>query len=473
MPRRKIEGKLDQGEGANLIVWNDPPTGTLSPLPGSIAAWAREGRERTASSTDEIPEVFPEGSRDNALTRMGGKLRRDGLTGIEIYTALLQINASRCQPPLPDEDVERIARSVERYAPEPEPEASQDLKDAYRQFMSGQEPVTEGEEYVSRILDESEIANLPNPEWLVEKVIPKKGVGQIFGQWGSGKSFAALDLALRVANGLPAWFDNDINFDGPVLYCMMEGMFDLKVRIAAWEKVNLGGKPSKGNFYVLPEESLDLSDKESVAHLLRDIAAKSAELQPKLIIIDTQARAMPGKDENATKEMGLMLENCLSIAGIFECSVILIHHSGYTDTNRGRGSSSIPAGLDFIIKVDPAGIIEQTKNKYGPKAPKMYFELKAICDSAYCRPVEQTEVTKKKLIDDGSSLDEKIRDILRKSPLGTVSETDVIKAPLGKGEVIKRDALRAMMARGEVVPYVGPGSKRGALMLVEESSDVG
>ena len=46
-------------------------------------------------------------------------MRRAGFSEGEILAALLQMNQDRCHPPLPDQEVRRIAKSVSRYAPAP------------------------------------------------------------------------------------------------------------------------------------------------------------------------------------------------------------------------------------------------------------------------------------------------------------------------------------------------------------------
>ena len=56
------------------------------------------------------------------LTSLAGSMRRRGMTGDEIATALLAVN-TRCVPSLPDHEVLRIAASVSRYAPTPFPSA--------------------------------------------------------------------------------------------------------------------------------------------------------------------------------------------------------------------------------------------------------------------------------------------------------------------------------------------------------------
>ena len=57
-----------------------------------------------------------EGGRDNFLTACAGAMRRWGMTHQAILAALRIDNELRCKPPLPDESIQRIAKSVMRYA---------------------------------------------------------------------------------------------------------------------------------------------------------------------------------------------------------------------------------------------------------------------------------------------------------------------------------------------------------------------
>jgi len=50
-------------------------------------------------------------------------MRRKECGEAAITAALLVENAERCRPPLPEAEIARIARSVGRYAPDPEPAA--------------------------------------------------------------------------------------------------------------------------------------------------------------------------------------------------------------------------------------------------------------------------------------------------------------------------------------------------------------
>jgi len=64
-------------------------------------------------STDDIPE----GSRNKTLTSIAGSLRSDGMDYEHIYNRLIEINEARCTPPLKEEEVNEIAKSISSYEP--------------------------------------------------------------------------------------------------------------------------------------------------------------------------------------------------------------------------------------------------------------------------------------------------------------------------------------------------------------------
>lgn len=61
---------------------------------------------------------YAEGSRNSSLTSLAGTMRRRGMEKAAIETALLAENQEKCQPPLPDSEVRKIAQSVARYQPD-------------------------------------------------------------------------------------------------------------------------------------------------------------------------------------------------------------------------------------------------------------------------------------------------------------------------------------------------------------------
>jgi len=64
-----------------------------------------------------VEETIPDGQRNATLASPAGSMRRRGMTPEEIAVALAEVNRNRCRPPLPDDEVEAIARNIGRYAP--------------------------------------------------------------------------------------------------------------------------------------------------------------------------------------------------------------------------------------------------------------------------------------------------------------------------------------------------------------------
>ncbi|MEM1134012.1 MAG: AAA family ATPase [Pseudomonadota bacterium] len=69
------------------------------------------------SDADEQSGGIAKGGRDNALTSIGGAVRRQGYGADCIITVLNAINEVHCEPPLSTKQVRKIARSVGRYEP--------------------------------------------------------------------------------------------------------------------------------------------------------------------------------------------------------------------------------------------------------------------------------------------------------------------------------------------------------------------
>ncbi len=87
-------------------------------------AWLREeilkGAEKSKAGKSEGAahrETIPQGKRDDALTSAGGSMRRYGFSEDAIRAGLMVLNQERCNPPLADAQVAKIAKSVARYEP--------------------------------------------------------------------------------------------------------------------------------------------------------------------------------------------------------------------------------------------------------------------------------------------------------------------------------------------------------------------
>lgn len=86
---------------------------TLVPSLSTRAA-AADVRPTAAAA---LPERIVEGSRNIWLASLAGSLQRRGLGCDEILAVLRLLNQRRCEPPLDDGELVRIARSIVRYPP--------------------------------------------------------------------------------------------------------------------------------------------------------------------------------------------------------------------------------------------------------------------------------------------------------------------------------------------------------------------
>jgi len=206
-----------------------------------------------------------------------------------------------------------------------------------------------------KLLSPEEIMLLPDPTWIIDKVLPQKVVTQLYGESGCYKSFAALDMALSICSGIP-WMGKYKTTQSKVIYVGAEGGPGYKKRIISWlADNNLKISAIEDNFRFLPESlPLDSSlDCEVFLHKVVDFVGKDAV---DLIILDTQARCTEGVDENSSTEMGLIVKQIDRFKKLLHTTVLLVHHTGYTE-GRARGSSAVKAALDTQFSM------RKTKNK--------------------------------------------------------------------------------------------------------------
>lgn len=89
------------------------PTHTLDrkPLPPAPAWLANDSSSQSAAVADHIPK----GHRNSTLIRLAGAMRRHGAGYQTILAALQRDSSERCDPPLSEDEVERIAHRAARY----------------------------------------------------------------------------------------------------------------------------------------------------------------------------------------------------------------------------------------------------------------------------------------------------------------------------------------------------------------------
>lgn len=192
----------------------------------------------------------------------------------------------------------------------------------------------------------------PPPEYLVDDVLPEKGVAILAGYSGHMKTFLSLNYGLSVATGQRVGQCNVKR--GGVVYLLNEGQAGITYRARAWRDHY---NQQKTDLFRIVETAPNLMKTENLVPFVK--AIEGAEIKPLLIIIDTFSKATIGGDDNSVQHMAAALHSAYELARHFDCLVLLVDHIG-KDMKKGlRGSSAKFANADAVC------IVKKTKGADG------------------------------------------------------------------------------------------------------------
>ena len=220
-------------------------------------------------------------------------------------------------------------------------------------------------------------ASLSNA-WLVRNLLPVAGLVAIYGAPGSGKSFLALDMALRIAGGTS--IDGRAVQQCPVIYVAAEGQSGLRGRVVAFRKHhNIEGDLP---FAMVPCAVNLLDPNADLPRLIETIKSASERFgrDPGFCVVDTLAATFGGGDEN-TNAMVAYVNNLAKLRDAFNMTVVAVHHrpkDHLNDTLRGHGS--LTGAMDTIIRVEagePRGATI-TKQKDAEIGAPIFFGLESV-----------------------------------------------------------------------------------------------
>ncbi len=229
-----------------------------------------------------------------------------------------------------------------------------------------------------RFLAVSEM-ELREPQFLIADLLEENALIEIFGEPGAGKSLLAYDMAACIATGQS--FHGHTVREGAVLILAGEGHNGIKRRFCAWEKQT--GRSLEGAPLLVSQQPVQLLDQESRLAMHVAIDALIAEHgKPSLLIVDTLARNFGPGDENSNRDMSFFVAVLDEIRSQYGCSVVIVHHSGHSDSGRGRGASALKGAVDaeFGVKRDGGQrpVMFCTKMKDAPKPPDAVFDIEVV-----------------------------------------------------------------------------------------------
>jgi hypothetical protein len=157
-------------------------------------------------------------------------------------------------------------------------------------------------------------------------------------------------MACSVATGTP-WHGRKVK-QGAVVYLAGEGQGGIKRRLRAWEKARSVSLATAPMF--VSTRAVSLLTVDAALAVVEEIEAMLPEGEvPRMVVIDTVARAFVGGDENSSLDMGMFI-NILDnlIKARWGAHVLLVHHAGKDASKGARGSSALKGALDQEFSVE-------------------------------------------------------------------------------------------------------------------------
>jgi hypothetical protein len=219
-------------------------------------------------------------------------------------------------------------------------------------------------------IDDVAIERLPPPEWIIENILPARGLGVVYAPPESVKTFFVLGLALSIGSDR-AFFGHRVK-QGSAIYVAAEGSSGLPVRVGAWKHSNELYGAAGVHFLTEPVQLLEAAD---VGTFLASV--DTLQTQPSLIVFDTLHLCMAGGDENSARDMGMAIHALGEIRRATNATILVVHHTRM-DGERERGSTSLRGAADVMIALKREGdrvTVSCEKQKDSPHFAPFVLEL--------------------------------------------------------------------------------------------------
>ena len=202
-----------------------------------------------------------------------------------------------------------------------------------------------------------DLINLRAPEFLIEGLIMDNSLAMIVGASGSYKSTLAIDIAVCLQHNIP-WQNRATRQCNVALFNHEDGGGFRARYLSALTHYGVSTKEVYWDWTVP-----NLFDKAQVNACIAEMKAKKI----KVVIVDTFAHAIPGAEENSSRDMGIALSSLRSIQTELGATVLVVHHTGKDSTRGARGSSALNAAIDTELSVKASRdevLIRATKQRH-------------------------------------------------------------------------------------------------------------
>jgi hypothetical protein len=243
------------------------------------------------------------------------------------------------------------------------------------EYAKKKTPATKTESGLFQLIPIKKLIDNPvNIRWLINHFIEAGGMNLISAPYATFKTFLTLEMAFCVAAGI-SWYGNKVT-QCPVIIICGEGLPGIADRVAALEVKYGISCPECLYISRVPAQLTDTVNAAWVGEAVNALCPDAG-----LVVIDTLNRNFGGLDENSTRDMTAFISNTDNTFRATDKTVIIVHHTGHVEKDRGRGNSALPAACEgeFVLKKQPGGVVLTCmKQKNAAKPEAMQFGLKPI-----------------------------------------------------------------------------------------------
>lgn len=278
----------------------------LAAPPGWLLRLAPE--RKPAEAKDNHSDKIPKGARNATLTSMAGAMRRHGMTVAAIEAALLAENERRCEPPLPEAEVRRIAASVGRYP-----------------------PAKSGDKKAPRIVTAAELLKMkiPKPRFWIEGVLTGPGAWTVVGSHKSGKTTLAAQMGIAYHAGVPLWGRFPVTEARPVLFIEQDDPAGLAT---LQDILSRSPIPVQSDRFITVENPAFTLGPDFINWLRQQII----EFDLGLVVLDSYTKMRPprGAGIDIVKAEATEFSLLDTVAKQTQCVILILHH-------RSRGNAAL------------------------------------------------------------------------------------------------------------------------------------
>ncbi len=302
------------------------------------------GKLQKPNTLNKSGNLIPKGQRNDALARLAGSMRRAGMCYDEIFPAISVVNSTRCDPPLPENEVSRIVTSICRYEPD---QASVAVIEGHFDQDNGEKSGCALNKWAVRdttfeAINICDITGETDITYQWDGYLSPGHTTLLTGLWKAGKTT------------LLAWLYRIMDEGGHLAteVCKSKVLVVTEESHGIWmnrrETVGL-----KNNLTIISRPFMGKPSMDEWLKLISWLASQVRTQKFDLVVFDTLSTLWPVMKEN---DAGQVTGALTPLYGITEsgAAVLLCHHPRKGDGEEAqgsRGSGALPSFVDCIIEL--------------------------------------------------------------------------------------------------------------------------